>query len=226
MDFYSPEFFAFSLAVLALFFVVPARLRWGVLLAASYSFYAAFKAAYLGILVFCTLAAYGGALAMNRCEARQTRRLMLIAGLVCQLDILGIFKYVSFLDASLGQLLGWGGMAYSGIALTFIVPVGISFYVFKTSATWWTFTGGMCRPKGIRAFLPPTSPSFRSCFPGRSSGPRSFCPSSANTAALTRSALPTVSNWFAGGFSKNWSSPRGLPLSSMWFTPTRRLTRV
>ncbi len=131
MDFYSPEFFAFSLAVLALFFVVPARLRWVVLLAASYSFYAAFKAAYLGILVFCTLAAYGGALAMNRCEARQTRRLMLIAGLVCQLGILGIFKYVSFLDASLGQLLGWGGMAYSGTALSLIVPVGISFYVFQ-----------------------------------------------------------------------------------------------
>ena len=131
MDFYSLGFFTFSLMVLALFFLTPVRFRWVILLAASYYFYAAFKMAYLGIIVFCTLAAYLAALAMNRYEGAAPRKRILIGALICQLGILFVFKYFDFLDASLQQILGLGGIIYTGFALKILVPVGISFYVFQ-----------------------------------------------------------------------------------------------
>ena len=131
MDFYSLGFFAFSLIVLVLFFLTPARFRWFILLAASYFFYATFSAAYLAIIVFCTLTAYLAALGMNKWNKPSTRKLILFGSLLTQLGILFIFKYFDFLDASLQQLLGLGQIAYAGHALKLLIPVGISFYVFQ-----------------------------------------------------------------------------------------------
>ena len=66
MDFYSLEFFAFSAFIIALFFLLPLRFRWIILLIGSYFFYSTFKREYLGIIAFSTLATYLTALAMEK----------------------------------------------------------------------------------------------------------------------------------------------------------------
>lgn len=131
MNFYSFEFFFFSLIILAVFFLTPVRFRWFVLLAVSCYFYASYKISYLVIILFCTLSAYFAALAMNRQATRYGKKLILILALVVNLGILFVFKYFDFLDASLKQLLGFGGITYTGHALGWLVPIGVSFYVFQ-----------------------------------------------------------------------------------------------
>ncbi|MFZ5564254.1 MAG: MBOAT family O-acyltransferase [Thermodesulfobacteriota bacterium] len=131
MDFFSLTFFKFSSVVLITFFATPARFRWVVLLAASIYFYATFNVAYLAVLTFCTLAAYFAALAMERWPEPKNKKRFLILTLVANLGMLGFFKYIDFLDASLGQLLHAGGITYSTHALNILAPAGISFYVFQ-----------------------------------------------------------------------------------------------
>ncbi len=131
MDFFSLEFFAFSLAVLVLFYLTPARFRWFILLAASYFFYATFKASYLALIIFSTLTAYLAALGMNRWNTPSAKKLLLILGLLCNIGMLFIFKYFDFLDTSIQQLLGLANVTYTSHALKLLVPVGISFYVFQ-----------------------------------------------------------------------------------------------
>jgi D-alanyl-lipoteichoic acid acyltransferase DltB (MBOAT superfamily) len=126
MDLYSFGFFSFALIVLVLFFLVPGRFRWAILLAASYYFYATFHVGYLGIIVFCTLTAYLAALVMNRYERDISRRRIMIGALVLELGILFVFKYFDFLDTSLRDILGSAGHAQK-----LLLPVGISFYVFQ-----------------------------------------------------------------------------------------------
>jgi alginate O-acetyltransferase complex protein AlgI len=134
MDFFSLEFFAFSLTVLVLFYLTPTRFRWFVLLAASYFFYATFKASYLALIVFSTATAYLAALGMVRWNNPSTKKLLLILGLICNLGILFVFKYFDFLDISIQQLLGLASVTYTSHALKLLVPVGISFYVFQIAS--------------------------------------------------------------------------------------------
>jgi alginate O-acetyltransferase complex protein AlgI len=134
MNLFSLEFFAFSFIVLVLFYLTPARFRWLILLAASYYFYATFKVAYLALIIFSTLTAYLAALGMNRWDGPSVRKLLLILGLIGNLGLLFVFKYFDFFDASLQQLLGLGHFTYTSHALKFLVPVGISFYVFQVAS--------------------------------------------------------------------------------------------
>ncbi len=131
MDFYTLKFLKFAIIVLALFFLAPARFRWIILLAASYYFYGTFKLFYLAVIIFCTLLTYLTALAMDREPLAQKRKRYLVLGLTANLGVLFIFKYFDFLDASLQQLLGMGGVSYGGHALKLLIPVGISFYIFQ-----------------------------------------------------------------------------------------------
>lgn len=131
MDFYTLKFLKFAIIVLAFFFLAPARFRWIILLAASYYFYGTFKLFYLAVIIFCTLLTYLTALMMDRENTARKRKCYLIFGLTANLGILFIFKYFDFLDSSLQQLLGMGGVAYNSHALKLLIPVGISFYVFQ-----------------------------------------------------------------------------------------------
>lgn len=131
MDFYTLKFLKFAVIVLVLFFLAPKRFRWIALLAASYYFYGTFKVFYLAVIIFCTLLTYLTALAMDREPLAHKRKRYLVLGLTANLGVLFIFKYFDFLDASLQQLLGMGGVPYGGHVLKLLVPVGISFYIFQ-----------------------------------------------------------------------------------------------
>ena len=135
MDFFSLEFFAFSLAVLVLFYLTPARFRWFILLAASYFFYATFKASYLALIIFSTLTAYLAALGMNRWNTPSAKKLLLILGLLCNIGMLFIFKYFDFLDTSIQQLLGLANVTYTSHALKLLVPVAFLFTCFRSLDT-------------------------------------------------------------------------------------------
>jgi D-alanyl-lipoteichoic acid acyltransferase DltB (MBOAT superfamily) len=103
------------------------------LLVVSYAFYAGWDWRFLGLIVASTLVDYiaGRALGREGLTAGQ-RRGWMIASLIVNLGILGLFKYYDFFVTSAVELSAWLGLPLSARTLSLTLPVGISFYTFQT----------------------------------------------------------------------------------------------
>ncbi len=104
--------------------------RWGYLTAASFVFYGWWDWRFLFLLIASGLVDFLAALGMERYPRR--RKLFLIASILMNLGCLGLFKYLDFLLATCGSLLGWCGLDVSIKPVGLILPVGISFYTFQS----------------------------------------------------------------------------------------------
>lgn len=95
MSFVSTEFIVFALIVIPVYFIIAQRWRLVMLLAASYIFYAGWRAPYLLLIVFSTLVDYFAALGIQRMpkELVSRRRLLLLCSIVANLGVLFVFKY-------------------------------------------------------------------------------------------------------------------------------------
>ena len=104
----------------------------GLLLVASYVFYAWWDWRFLGLIVFSTLVDYAVARGLVKAEKSQKRQLLLGISLVCNLGLLGFFKYYNFFVDSWVDAWAHLGVSLSVQTLSIILPVGISFYTFQT----------------------------------------------------------------------------------------------
>jgi D-alanyl-lipoteichoic acid acyltransferase DltB (MBOAT superfamily) len=129
MLFNSVSFLIFFAVVCALYSVFPHRYRAPLLLAASYLFYASWRASYLLLIIGSTLVDYLCALGMHR-KSLGRRRVLLAVSLAFNLGLLGVFKYADFFASSVLTL--FGRSEPSSPLLDVILPVGISFYTFQT----------------------------------------------------------------------------------------------
>jgi D-alanyl-lipoteichoic acid acyltransferase DltB (MBOAT superfamily) len=132
MFFNSIEFAVFFPIVVGLYLLTPERFRWTLLLAASYYFYAAWKAEYLILILASTLIDYLVALRMEKAGTKASRRSWLIVSLCSNLGILFSFKYFNFFNESTRALFRQFNILYDVPALEVLLPVGISFYTFQT----------------------------------------------------------------------------------------------
>jgi len=132
MLFNSLQFVVFFPTVVLLFFLLPHRFRWLLLLAASYVFYGAWKVEFLLLLIGSSVFDWLIGLGMSRQSTRQGRRPWLIASLVCQLGLLGFFKYYNFFVESGVEFFASIGMPVDWHTLSIVLPVGISFYTFQS----------------------------------------------------------------------------------------------
>jgi alginate O-acetyltransferase complex protein AlgI len=130
MSFTSAAFWWFCLGAFAAAWATPARYRWVALLAASYAFYGTFGLDVLAVLVLLTVAVYLVSSVMARASGSR-RRVWLAVDVGVPLAALVLFKYLNlFWQAALyvaGPLAG-GRVPQS---FNLLVPIGISFYVFK-----------------------------------------------------------------------------------------------
>ena len=129
MLFSSVTFVAFFLpAFLAAYYLVPKKLttaRNAVLLLFSIVFYAWGGVRYLA-LIFASIAVnYLAGLLLGRLTAKGARRAALAVCVVCNLALLGVFKYANFVTSTLAS---WGVLAS---ATSIALPIGISFYTFQ-----------------------------------------------------------------------------------------------
>ncbi|MCY3779745.1 MAG: MBOAT family protein [Chloroflexi bacterium] len=136
MSFVSTEFLIFAAVVISLFFRVRQNMRWLLLLAASYFFYAYWQPSYVLLILFSTLVDYFVARALDGAGAtrKSLRRFLLAASITSNLGLLFVFKYANLfsqaaadISAAIGIPLGFG-------ALDVLLPVGISFYTFQSMA--------------------------------------------------------------------------------------------
>ena len=155
MSILSVRFLLFLAGLFIVYFALPKRFQWWVLLAFSLAFYALGGLLNLPFLLLTALTVWGAALYIQRnAEAQKAylkehkelskeektayktrrksrRRLVMLLCLLLNIGVLCAFKYVHFLLAQVNAVAGlFGGEVKDTIR--WIVPLGISFYTFQT----------------------------------------------------------------------------------------------
>ncbi len=136
MLFNSIDFLIFLPIVLSIFYMLPHRRRWILLLLASYVFYAGWKVEYLFLILFSTIVDYSLAIGIHRSQGNRGRKLLLGLSLLSNFGLLILFKYFHFLIGGSSWFKSMAESNESVLWLQFIfnygIPVGISFYTFQT----------------------------------------------------------------------------------------------
>jgi D-alanyl-lipoteichoic acid acyltransferase DltB (MBOAT superfamily) len=128
MSLVSVSFTVFVLVTLAVYQLSPARLRASVLLVASIAFYASNGLSYALLLGVLTLLSYGAALAMERRRTGGADFRLVVASISALLLVMIAFKIAGAVSA---QSIAARDPAERDLALHILLPVGLSYYVFK-----------------------------------------------------------------------------------------------
>lgn len=131
MLFNSIEFLIFFSIVVPLYFVLPHRFRWLMLLCASCVFYMFFVPSYILILLITISIDYLAAIYIYRTTG-YTKKLLLIVSIVSTCFILFIFKYIDFALGSLNSILSFTGSGSPIPLLRIVLPIGLSFHTFQS----------------------------------------------------------------------------------------------
>ncbi|MDZ4858689.1 MAG: MBOAT family O-acyltransferase [Candidatus Hydrogenedentes bacterium] len=132
MLFNSLHFAAFFPVVVCAYFLLPHRLRWMLLLAASYYFYGSWSWKYLALLLLTTSVDWFAGVRMGATTHTGRRRAWLITSLVCNLGVLFAFKYYNFFVDSAQLAAAALGLSIPVSVIEVLLPVGISFYTFQS----------------------------------------------------------------------------------------------
>ena len=106
------------------------RLQNGLLLLASYVFYAFWDWRFLFLLLFSTLLDFITAQKMDGSQTDDGRKRWFWLSMIVNLGFLGVFKYYNFFASSFAGLLASFNVQINPWTLKVILPVGISFYTF------------------------------------------------------------------------------------------------
>ncbi|MCF0228441.1 MAG: MBOAT family protein [Parasporobacterium sp.] len=118
--------FIFLPVTLAVYLLVPQRLKNIVLLIASVYFYAWGEPVYVVLMLLNILFNYVAGLQFAATKNKRRRKKQLILAVLVNLLLLGFFKYAGFLVGTLNSLFGWS-IVWKELSL----PIGISFYTFQ-----------------------------------------------------------------------------------------------
>ena len=157
MAFSSFNFFCFLFVVITVYYLVPKKVQWAVLLAASYAFYLSSGADNVLYILFTTFFTYGSGLWMQKIRndsqakaealgseitkeqkremkkvvAAKVKRIQVFTVLV-NLGILAYMKYLNFFIAGINDVFGFFRWDASIPYINLIVPLGLSYYTFNS----------------------------------------------------------------------------------------------
>lgn len=132
MLFNSIQFLIFLPIVVFLYFLIPHKYRWTLLLIGSYYFYMSWKPEFVILIIVSTLADYIIGLKLDITESLKKRKVLLALSLIINLGLLFTFKYFNFFSDSLVLFLQNISIPIQPLTLKILLPVGISFYTFQT----------------------------------------------------------------------------------------------
>lgn len=169
MLFHSAHFLFFFPLVLAAYWCLrrQSRLRIGILLAASFYFYASWSLVYAMMMLGMTAIDYfvAGRIANSPMQAGKRRWLAL--SVISNVGTLVVFKYFNFLSDNLGVVASWFGYALSIHHHHLELPLGISFFTFEAlSYTVDVYRGAIAPARSFARFA-----LFISFFPRLIAGP-------------------------------------------------------
>lgn len=130
MLFNSFDFVFFYIIVTILYYVLPFKSRWFLLLAASCYFYMAFVPLYILILGFTIVVDYFAGIYIENAAGRR-RKILLICSLVANIGILAVFKYYNFINDNISILATNLNLTNNIPYLNILLPIGLSFHTFQ-----------------------------------------------------------------------------------------------
>ncbi|MFH1614989.1 MAG: MBOAT family O-acyltransferase [Planctomycetota bacterium] len=129
--FTSFDYLIFLSAVFVAYWLLRRKSRQNLLLLiCSYIFYGYIHPWFCILIAVSTLVDYFAGLGMGRFASK--KRIFLIISLICNLGMLGFFKYFNFFTQNIYTLFENIGVKLHPMTLRIFLPVGISFYTFQT----------------------------------------------------------------------------------------------
>lgn len=133
MQFNSIAFILFFPIVTILYYLIPHKYRWILLLAASCFFYMWFIPKYIFILLATISIDYAAGRLMEYWEHdAQRRKMCLIVSIVATCLVLFIFKYLDFCSANFVAMAHHFGWQHPTKVLSIVLPIGLSFHTFQS----------------------------------------------------------------------------------------------
>ncbi len=118
--------------VFIIYWCLPHRFRWVLLLLSSYYFYMSWNLKYVVLILGTTVVSYAAALLLERASSVRKKNWILAGTVVICLGVLFVFKYLEFLLNSFVSFANMFTLKLHPVALGLMLPVGISFYTFQT----------------------------------------------------------------------------------------------
>lgn len=131
MLFNSLEFLIFFPVVTILFYLLPHKYRWALLLVASCIFYMAFIPQYILILFTTIVIDYVAGIMIENTDAKK-KKTYLIVSIISTCLVLFIFKYFDFFNENMLYLSQKFNFHYPENTIKFILPIGLSFHTFQS----------------------------------------------------------------------------------------------
>ncbi|MFA5039023.1 MAG: MBOAT family O-acyltransferase [Candidatus Omnitrophota bacterium] len=132
MLFNSLSFLIFFPVVTTLYFLLPHKRRWPLLLSASCFFYMCFIPQYIFILAITITIDYFAALLIEKAEGQEKKRHYLVASIISTCLVLFVFKYFNFFNANFAKIAALFGLHYPIGLIHLILPIGLSFHTFQS----------------------------------------------------------------------------------------------
>jgi alginate O-acetyltransferase complex protein AlgI len=130
MLFNSFHFVFFFIVVTALYFSLPHKMRWFLLLISSCYFYMAFVPIYILILGFTIVIDYFAGICIENAEGKR-RKMFLVVSLIANIGVLAVFKYYNFFNTNFTALLKGFSLDNPLPYLSILLPIGLSFHTFQ-----------------------------------------------------------------------------------------------
>lgn len=132
MLFNSIAFLIFLPIVLFLYYVLPHKYRWMLLLVASCYFYGSFIPEYLLILFGIITIDFFAAQGIAKVQDKRKKKRYLVLSILATCSVLFLFKYFNFFSENVNSLASFLGWNYSLGVLKWALPIGLSFHTFQS----------------------------------------------------------------------------------------------
>ena len=164
MNYLTLSFLGFLVGLLVVYYLIPARYRYLVILVGSYIFYGLGHPKMLITLVGLTSVSYIGGLIIEKKESE----VAFIASFTIEILVLMVFKYTNFILGNVNTILNKLGKSSTfNIEWSVLLPVGLSFIVFQTcSYLSEVYRGKIAAEKNFLRYA-----AFAAFFPTVLSGP-------------------------------------------------------
>lgn len=131
MLFNTLEYIVFLFSLVGIFYAIPSKKRYLLLLLASYYFYMAWNPFYIFLIIISSLIDFYAAKFIEKSDKKDYRKRILKLSIFSNIGILVFFKYYNFFAMNINEIYSSGD--YLLIAYhSFLLPVGISFYTFQS----------------------------------------------------------------------------------------------
>lgn len=141
-------FIVFLTIIGGIYFFIPKRWRWMLLLVSSYLFYISWNPENIFIILFTTLFSFTVAFFMGKTDNKRYKQIFLFIGLIVSLGPLFYFKYfnyISYLIVRSGYLIS--GELINRPQIELINPIGISFYTMQVVGYLLDVYRGVIKPE-------------------------------------------------------------------------------